>query len=117
MGFTRKARYVAGGHKTKTPDTPTYASVPSRESVRISFLLATLNGLEVMSMDIASAYLNAPCQEKVFTICSLEFGAEHVGKQAIITKALYGLKTSAFAWHEHLGQTLCEIIELLPMSF
>ena len=78
-------------------DTPTYVSVVSRESIRIGFLLAALNRLEVMSMDIASAYLNAPCQEEVFTICSLEFGAEHVGKRAITTKALYGLKTSAFA--------------------
>ena len=29
MDFTRKARYVEGGHKTKTPDTLTYASVVS----------------------------------------------------------------------------------------
>ena len=80
MDFTRKVRYVAGGHKMKTPDTPTYASVVSRESVRIGFLLAALNGLEVMSADIAGAYLKTPCQEKVFTICSLEFGVEHVGR-------------------------------------
>ena len=65
MDFTRKARYVAGGHKMKTPDTPTYASVVSQESVRIGFLLAALNRLEVMSADIAGAYLNTPCQEKV----------------------------------------------------
>ena len=88
----------------KTPDTPTYASVVSQESVRIGFLLAALNRLEVMSADIAGAYLNTPCQVK--TICSLEFGPEDVGKRAIITKALYGLKTSAFAWHGHLGQRL-----------
>ena len=67
-----------------------------------------------MSTDIASAYLNAPCQEKVFTVCSLEFGAKHVGKQAIITKALYGLKTSTFAWHEHLGQMLHKSLNYCP---
>ena len=59
---------------------PTYASVVSRERVRIGFLLAALNGLEVMSVDIAGATLNTPCQEKVFAICCLEFGAEHVGQ-------------------------------------
>ena len=65
-----------------------------------------------MSTDIAGAYLNEPCQEKVFTICGLEFGSEHVGKRAIITKALYGLKTSTFAGHEHLSQTLQEAFSM-----
>lgn len=36
MDFTRKARYVVGGHKTSTPKDITYASVVSRESVRIA---------------------------------------------------------------------------------
>ena len=106
MDFTRKARYVAGGHKTDDPETPTYASVVSRESVRIGFLLAALNGLEVLTADIAGAYLNAPCHEKVCTVCGLEFGAENKGRIAIIQKALYGLKTSAYAWREHLSTTL-----------
>ena len=67
-----------------------------------------------MSADIAGAYLNASCQEKVFTICSIEFGLERVEKRAIITKALYGLKTSAFAWHKHLGQLLQEALNHSP---
>ena len=33
--FRRKARYVADGHKTKTPGLVTYSSVVSRDSVRI----------------------------------------------------------------------------------
>ena len=70
-----------------------YASVVSRDSVHIGFLLAALNDLDVLGADVAGAsYLNAPCHEKVFTICGLEFGPENVGKVAIITKALYGLK-------------------------
>jgi hypothetical protein len=40
MDFTRKARFVAGGHMTDPPSTITYSSVVSRESVRIAFLLA-----------------------------------------------------------------------------
>ena len=43
----RKARHVAGGHLTETPSSMTYSSVVSRESIRIAFLLAALNGLEV----------------------------------------------------------------------
>ena len=72
MDFTRKARYVTGGHKTEDPTTPTYASVVSRDSVHIGFLLAALNDLDVLSADVAGAHLNAPCHEKVFTICGLE---------------------------------------------
>jgi hypothetical protein len=43
MDFTRKARLVGGGHVTDPPTTLTYSSVVSRESVRISFLIAALN--------------------------------------------------------------------------
>ena len=39
IDFTRKARFVAGGHLTDAPDTITYSSVVSRNSVRIALLL------------------------------------------------------------------------------
>jgi hypothetical protein len=71
MDFTRKVRFVAGGHVTEPPSTVTYASVVSRESVRIGFLVAALNDLDIMSADIQGAYLNATCAEKVCTICVL----------------------------------------------
>ena len=45
--FRRKARLVAGGHMTTAPAAITYASVVSRESVRIALNLAALNGLQV----------------------------------------------------------------------
>jgi hypothetical protein len=46
--FQRKARLVAGGHMTEVSSaTTTYASVVSRESVRIALTLAALNDLEV----------------------------------------------------------------------
>ena len=49
--FTRKARYVARGDQTEPPASLTYASVVSRESVRIAFLIAALNGLDCMAAD------------------------------------------------------------------
>ena len=52
-GLVRKARLVADGHMVETPETTTYSSVVSRDSVRIAFLIAALNGLEVKSADIA----------------------------------------------------------------
>jgi Reverse transcriptase (RNA-dependent DNA polymerase) len=109
IDFTRKARFVASGHVTSPPTTHTYASVMSRESVRIALLLASLNDMDVMTADVQGAYLNAPCHEKVYTICGREFGTENAGRIAVIVKALYGLKSSAYAWREHLSQTLREI--------
>ncbi len=38
MDFTRKARYVAGGHMTNPPSSLTYSSVVLRDSVRIAFV-------------------------------------------------------------------------------
>jgi hypothetical protein len=61
MDFTRKVRFVTGGYLTDPPSTVTYASVVSRESVRIAFLIAALNDLDIMAADIQGAYLNAPC--------------------------------------------------------
>ena len=45
--FRLKARYVAQGNMTEAPKTLTYASVVSRDSVRIALILAALNDLEV----------------------------------------------------------------------
>jgi hypothetical protein len=43
--FRRKARLVAGGHRTEGPTTITYDSVVSRETVHIALLMAALNDL------------------------------------------------------------------------
>ena len=65
--FTRKARLVANGHTTEIPSSITYSSFVSRESVRIVFLLASLNDLDIFEFDIGNAYLNAKYREKVWT--------------------------------------------------
>lgn len=106
--FTRKARLVADGHKTgEAPAHTTYSSVVSRESVRLAFLHAALNGLEVMSCDVSNAYLNAPCKEKIWIEAGPEFGSEK-GTVQIIQKALYGLKTSGNSWRQVLSQFIEE---------
>ncbi|EEC42861.1 predicted protein [Phaeodactylum tricornutum CCAP 1055/1] len=105
MDFRRKARLVAGGHVTDPPTDDTYSSVASRESVRLGFLLASLNNLDLVSVDIGNAYVNADCREKVYAIAGPEF-EEFEGRTVIIAKALYGLKSSGAAWHSHLAQSL-----------
>jgi len=100
----KKSRLVAGGHRT--PDVPredVFSPVVSMDTVRLGFILARLNDLEVCAGDIGNAYLNAKTREKVYIIAGPEFGPELAGKRLIIDKSLYGLKTSAARFHEHLS--------------
>ena len=89
--FRRKARFVAGGHMTQAPATLTYASVVSRELVRITLTIAALNDLEVKTADIENAYLTAPVTEKIWCVLGPEFG-DDAGKRALVIRSLYGLK-------------------------
>jgi hypothetical protein len=100
--FKRKARLVAGGHKTDAPATITYASVVSHETVRIAPMIAALNNLQVKVGDVLNAYITAPCKEKVWTTLGPEFGPE-AGKTALIVRALYGLKSAGAAFCAHLA--------------
>ena len=104
--YRRKARLVAGGHKTGVPTSITYSSVVSRDSVRICLLAAALNGLDVLACDIKGAYLTAPAREKVVTTAGEEFGPELKGKLLLITRALYGLKSAGAAFRAHLAEHL-----------
>ena len=101
--FTRKARYIAGGHTTDTPASIVYTSVISRESVRIAFLLASLLDLKVLAADFGNAYINAPCRERIWCEAEPEFGVELQGRVMIVERAFYGLKSSAAAWCKMLS--------------
>ena len=105
--LARKARFVAGGHMTDPPKESTYASVVSRDSVRLAFLLAALNDLEVLSADVQSAYINAPTEENVYCMAGPEFGKDS-GRPVLIVRALYGLKSSGARWRDHISATLRE---------
>lgn len=107
MDFTRKARFVAGGHMTLTPDISlVWSTVVSRESIRILFVIAALFDLDIMAADIGNAYLNARCKEKIWCEAGIEFGVGLAGRILIIERALYGLKTSANAWREHFAVSI-----------
>ncbi len=103
--FRRKARLVAGGNTTEPPATITYASVVSRESVRIALVLAALNDVEVKTADIENAYITAPCSEKIWTVLGPEFGPD-AGKKAFVVRALYGLKSAGASFCNHLADCM-----------
>jgi hypothetical protein len=106
--FQRKYRMVAGGHMTETPASMIYASVVSRESVRIALMLAALNDLQVKTTDIENAYLTAPVSEKIWTTLGPEFGKDR-GCKAIIVRALYGLKSGGASFCNHLAACMRQL--------
>ena len=108
MDLTRKARFVAGGHTTDTPLSITYSSMVSRDSVRLAFLIASLNDLDVLAGNVTNAYLTASCREKIWFEGGIKTGEDH-GKVLIVTRALYGLKSSGAAWRADLAATLRDL--------
>ena len=104
----RKARLVAGGHLTDDPhpDEDIYSGVVGIEFVRCLFLFAARGGLKVIATDVGNAYLNGINREKVYVLAGEEFGEEYANKYLIIAKSLYGLKTAAARFHEHLSKRL-----------
>jgi hypothetical protein len=98
-------RFFAGGHTTDTSHAMAYASVVSRESVRIALTLAALNDLDVKMAAIENAYVMAPITEKVWTVLGPEFGYDN-GKRALIVRDLYGLKSAGAAFRNHLAECM-----------
>jgi hypothetical protein len=109
MDLRRKARLVAGGHVTKDIEGDNYSGVVKMDSVRLIFLLADLNKMDLLMADVSNAYLNAYTNEKIYTKCGPEFGNDLCGKLAIMKKSLYGLKSSAASWHRTMNNYLWSI--------
>jgi hypothetical protein len=103
--FRRRARFVAGGHTTDTPNAMAYTSVVTRESVKTALTQAALNDLDVKMADIENAYLTAPITEKVWAVFGPEF-VDDAGKGALIVRALYGLKSAGAAFRNHLAECM-----------
>ena len=102
--FRCNARLVEGGHMTEALVTIMYASIVSRETVRIILMIAPLNDLEVKLCNILNGYVQAPVTEKVWTTLCSEF-VKDVRKNAVIIRALYGLKSAA-AFRSHLAKCM-----------
>ena len=74
---------------TKTLETIMYASILSRETVIIAFMIAALNDLQAKLGDILNAYVQAPLTDKICTHLGPELGKD-AGKTTVIVRALYG---------------------------
>ena len=100
-----KARLVAGGHLTGVPVESVYSSVVSLRGVCMLAFIAELNGQQVWATDIRNVYLESYTKEKVYIKARVEFG-DRAGHYLIISKALYGPKSSGLRWHERLANVL-----------
>ncbi len=110
MDLTRKARLVARGNMTEATEEQTFASVVSRDTIRLFFLLAALNDMDLLSCDVQNAYLAAPNKEKVWTKFTDQLGPEYNGRRAIISKAFYGLlSSSGRSFRDYLAMNLREL--------
>ena len=67
--------------------------------------MASLNGFDITACDISGAYLNALCGEKVWFVAGSECSTAS-GKVMVVTRALYGLKSSAKAWRTFFARFL-----------
>ena len=90
----RKARQVAGGHVTDPGTAVVYSSVVSPEGVHEIIFIANHNSLTIWRGDVGNTYLNRYTREKVFTILGQDNGPDLARRVVIISKGLYGLKTS-----------------------
>jgi hypothetical protein len=109
---------VAGGHMVDTPSFLMYASVMSRDMVRIALLIAALHDLDVKAAVVQNAYLTAPKTEKVQTKCGPEFGLD-AGERALIVRALHGLKGSGASYRNHISKCMTHLgvnhVRLIPI--
>jgi hypothetical protein len=67
-----------------------------------------LNGLEVLGADVKNTFLTAPCKEKIWLVAGAEFGGEH-GKNLLIGRALYGLKSASASFRADMAKKLDEM--------
>ena len=100
-----KARLVADGHLTDVPVDSVYSGVVSLRGLKMILFLAELNSLSIWGTDIGNAYLEAYTRERVAIIAGPEFG-ELEGHTLVISKALYGLRSSGKMWHQRFAECL-----------
>jgi Reverse transcriptase (RNA-dependent DNA polymerase) len=110
MDLMQKAWLVANSHETEVPTESTNSTIVTQDSVRLAFLLAALNGLEVLAGEVQNAYINADLKENLYIIeAGPKFGPGFIGQLCMITRALYGLKSLGARWHDHMAQTLRDL--------
>ena len=103
-----KCRLVADGNMTDVPVDSVYSGVVSLRGFRMCLFVAELNGLQSYATDITSAYLESYTTERLYVKAGNEFG-DLAGHHLIVSKALYGLRSSGLRFNELLGRCLTKL--------
>jgi Reverse transcriptase (RNA-dependent DNA polymerase) len=98
----RKARLVADGHLTDVPLESVYSGMVSLRGFNLVIFRGKLNELDVWATDIGNAYLEAFTSEKVYIIAGTKF-KQREGHILIISKELFGLRSSGARWHDRVS--------------
>ena len=67
--------------------------------------MAALNDLNILDGDIQNAYLNAETKEKIFFYARDKWCSNR-GRIMFIRRALYGWKSSALMWRNHISDVI-----------
>jgi Reverse transcriptase (RNA-dependent DNA polymerase) len=103
-----KARVVAQGFAQRPgfDFTETFAPTPKWAALRAIIALATIEDLELESVDISSAYLNGELEEEVYMRQPEGFVEKGDDWYWRLIKSLYGLKQAGRCWHRKLNEVL-----------
>ena len=109
-----KARLVARGFSQQygVDYTETYSSAVRFKALRVLYAVCAIRGYTLELMDVNSAYLNAPLQERVYMAQPDGYivrGSGGVVYVWLLKKSLYGLRQSGRRWAEHLTAFLLSI--------
>ena len=104
--YCRKARVVLLGDKQEAVTDESYSGVISLQTVRIMFLLATVNKLQLWAADVGNAFLNGITRDTLCMIAGLEFGPERERKAVVLYKSMYSAHASCTHFYDHLAAKL-----------
>jgi hypothetical protein len=105
-GLRNKERLDSGVNWNVHEKEDIHSGVVTMDTVRIGFFLGEFYGLSCCACDIRNTFMYGKTKEKVYITVGPEFGANSHGKNLIIDKSLYGLKTPAARFHEHLSESI-----------
>ena len=86
----------------------TYAPVVSLDYIWILFLLAVMNDLDILMIDISCAFLQSKCKEKIYMVAGRELGGGE-DKILILLKSVYGLKSCGSDWLKEFAMALISL--------
>ena len=86
----------------------TFAPVARAESIRTILSIIAHEDLEACQLDVATAFLNAPVQDKIFMEQPPHF-SDGTARVCRLKKSLYGLRQGPLDWNKHLQQLLVSL--------